>query len=120
MNDQLEGIYNLLPTLDCKGLCADSCGPISMTALEHQRVKATTIDGTCSLLKDGRCSAYESRPLICRLWGTMEMNRCPYGCEPSEWVTNRRAAELLAATQAVGGPITQTSRHKAGEAPTRG
>lgn len=37
---------------------------------------------SCPALVDGRCSVYDDRPMICRLYGTVEVMRCPYGCVP--------------------------------------
>lgn len=97
---RLDALYAQLPRLDCQGLCADSCGPIPAGLAEQQRMErragvalGTTdhralVDGTlecgleCTMLRDGRCTAYDVRPMICRLWGVAEPMRCPYGCRP--------------------------------------
>lgn len=39
-----------------------------------------TVD--CPALEDGRCTVYDSRPTICRLWGTSDALPCPHGCRP--------------------------------------
>jgi hypothetical protein len=39
-------------------------------------------DYTCPALKDGRCSVYDVRPTLCRLWGVVEDMPCPWGCVP--------------------------------------
>lgn len=50
----------------------------------------------CPLLNsDGHCSAYRFRPLLCRLWGMMREMRCPFGCEPTRWVSNVEAYSYL-------------------------
>jgi hypothetical protein len=59
---------------------------------------------TCSLLVDGRCSAYAVRPLICRLWGSVASMRCPHGCVPSAVLTDGRARAMLDAARTIGGP----------------
>ena len=56
----------------------------------------------CPLLKDGACSVYDRRPAICRLWGLTEELRCPFGCEPEERWTDKRAKEWLDAVQRLG------------------
>jgi Fe-S-cluster containining protein len=34
-----------------------------------------------------RCSIYEDRPAICRVYGLLrKVMRCPHGCVPSEWM----------------------------------
>src|SRR2546429_6087610 len=35
-----------------------------------------------SMLRNGRCTVYEVRPMICRLWGMVEGMQCPHGCVP--------------------------------------
>lgn len=88
----LDRLYASLPTIACKGLCADSCGPIAMTPAEFGRIAertgsepvATTM--TCPLLANERCTVYDIRPTICRLWGVVESMPCPHGCVPSRWL----------------------------------
>lgn len=88
---RLDDIYASIPvTIECKGLCQDSCGPIAMTADEFRRISevSETVpsingNGTCSLLVDGKCSVYEVRPTICRLWGMTMGMICPFGCRPT-------------------------------------
>lgn len=106
-----------LPTLKCRGLCHQSCGPIIISNAEFatlreavgERVQGepagehhTMISNfnretlTCPLLTaQRRCAAYESRPMICRLWGMMKKMRCPFGCRPSRWLDDREATALL-------------------------
>lgn len=51
-------------------------------------------EGHCSFLfPTGKCRAYAIRPLICRLWGMVDtpLLRCPYGCVPTRWVTQKRS-----------------------------
>ena len=60
---------------------------------------------TCPLLSaNGRCTVYQVRPLICRLWGTTRALACPQGCQPERWVTDDEAVELLKRLFAVAGP----------------
>jgi len=95
MGRRLDGLYAQLPTLECKGLCAHSCIPIDVSPGERVRIRREYdveipepdelfAQGckTCVALKDGRCSVYEARPMICRLWGIDETMRCPHGCVP--------------------------------------
>jgi uncharacterized protein len=86
----LEKLYSSLPHLECKGLCQEACGPIAMTETEFRRIsdKSGTVPsvdehGTCSLLVDGKCSVYEVRPAVCRLFGAVPAMTCPFGCIPT-------------------------------------
>jgi Fe-S-cluster containining protein len=97
---KLDEAYAQLPRIECQGLCSDACGPIPAGGAEQRRMEKVTgrelgverhvqmIDGKlmgcheCSMLEDGRCVAYDVRPMICRLWGVTEDMKCPYGCVP--------------------------------------
>lgn len=58
----------------------------------------------CPALRDGRCSVYDDRPTICRLWGATTSMPCPHGCAPEDALTQSESFELLAlAAQAGGG-----------------
>lgn len=98
----LEAIYKRVPAIECKGLCHLSCGPISMGAFEAKRIEkkvhalpVVNENLSCSMLKDGRCSVYAIRPLICRLYGVSEGMRCPFGCVPQNVLSRPEAYDLL-------------------------
>lgn len=90
--------WSKIPPMVCKGLCAESCGPIDASPQEKALLAmrgiqlapiaeaVTTIllggDFYCPALKDGRCTVYDVRPTVCRLWGVVEGMPCPWGCEP--------------------------------------
>lgn len=113
---KLREVYDLVPDAGCKGLCWESCGPIDMGFYEHLvlrgalgrdigQVQPGTIgkdDWLCPLLDKAtrKCTVYEDRPLICRLWGSADprpsanrhygndpsrprgLGPCPHGCKP--------------------------------------
>lgn len=118
MDAALQAVYDQIPEIpDCDGRCWVSCGAITMTVRERQRIRgagfritraeqAVVSEGTfwCEALKDKRCAVYEVRPLICRLWGAIERLKCPYGCTPSGgWLSDRRVAELIEEVDRIGG-----------------
>lgn len=119
---RLAAIYASVPSAECKGLCQDSCGPLPMTVHEARRLRrsgkpiphedeavvtlAATGSYVCPALVDGRCSIYEMRPLICRLYGAVDHPalRCPHGCAPADgFLSAERAAELIEDAVAAGG-----------------
>jgi hypothetical protein len=113
---RLEALYRRIPAIDCRGLCQECCGPIEMTPTERARIARRGVDIplpmaaavaaqlTCpALTAEGRCSVYNIRPLICRLWGVAESMPCPYGCEPERWLGDREAYSLMMDGMEAGG-----------------
>jgi Fe-S-cluster containining protein len=105
----LEELYAELPTIECQGLCWNSCGPIDMSDVERRRISERGVDIgprddfrtmlwvnnvravngeslLCPALDQfHRCTVYEVRPLICRAWGVGRGEMaCPYGCAVSD------------------------------------
>lgn len=109
----VQAIWDKVPSIQCKGLCHDFCGPVLMSAaelriLEKASGKLFRPSGmACPLLQEGRCSAYEARPLICRIWGTVEKMKCPYGCVPDRWLTDEEGTALLMEMAQAGGQTPQ-------------
>jgi hypothetical protein len=117
--ERMQAIYDRVPPMaDCKGNCWISCGPASMTPWERRRLAmeghTITPDGLarkapydfwCEALgPDGRCRAYGSRPLICRLRGAVDWLPCPWGCVPAGgWLPNDVAFRLLLEVTNLGG-----------------
>ena len=87
MKRQIKALKKLrqrIPGLQCIPGCSDCCGPVVFSKTEWDRVKdkrrATSI--TCPYVEDGKCAIYRDRPIICRLFGTVEDLQCPHGCKP--------------------------------------
>ncbi len=47
-------------------------------------------------LKTKRCTVYERRPLICRLYGMTEELPCPFGCKPTPRYLTKAEAQYFA------------------------
>lgn len=107
---ELDALYAELPTIQCRGRCADACGPIQMSRVEWARMidargkrKATTI--MCPYLEKERCIAYRVRPMICRLWGVVESLKCPWGCEPSpRYLTHTEGHDFILRAELISEP----------------
>lgn len=118
----LEEIWRRVPDVHCRGKCQECCGPIGLSHAEFARVKERVGDKLealsamsfgdlgigitgrgprlgCPLLVNGRCSIYEIRPLICRIWGAIKAMRCPHGCRPKRWLKPDEAHALLSAAE---------------------
>lgn len=115
---ELQELYNKIPKMACKGLCWTSCGPIAMSTRERQRIRqlgveiprlddarASKSDYYCpALTEDKKCSVYEVRPAICRVWGATEGLKCPYGCVPEgSALKDAEAWKILRDATVVGG-----------------
>lgn len=126
----LEAVYARLPKLKCKGLCHDSCGPVSMTTLERWRLRQAGQEIhanpagpdrpdralVCSALTgDNRCAQYDLRPTICRLWGMTRAMQCTYGCVPEGGYLSERDAYLALADAAeASGDYVDADRFREG------
>ena len=99
--EQLDELYAELPKIDCRGLCAESCGPVPMGRVEWQRVcraggeREGRPDLVCPYLENERCSVYEVRPLLCQLWGVVETMPCLWGCKPDRYLTREEGSEFV-------------------------
>ncbi len=105
---ELLAIYERIPAVACRRLCAASCTIAPYASIEGDRMQAyagrgrrighpesvlrrlsaaTTAEElaaavpACPLLRRGACTVHPVRPLICRLYGASEDLPCPHGCE---------------------------------------
>lgn len=109
---QIQRVWAAIPSTNCLGLCTESCGPIMASDIEEQLLAergitilarrpeqvlaALAVTRDCPALVDGRCSVYEVRPTICRLWGAADKMPCPHGCVPDGGhLSERTSARLL-------------------------
>jgi Fe-S-cluster containining protein len=84
-----EALYGLIPDNDCTGRCWPSCSIIPAAPREVEKMVEASGGKpfghrdviTCDYLtEDQRCSVYEARPFICRLYGASGELPCDYGC----------------------------------------
>jgi len=108
--DKIREIYKEIPTLECKGLCHEYCGILAMTVVEYDELKQHGQHGSydssnlCPKLQlDNKCSAYEFRPLICRLFGVVENLKCPHGCKPERYMTKQEQREITKRVELAAG-----------------
>lgn len=118
----LAAVYAAVPDVECKGRCGRNrhqtcCGPIGCTVTEAQRLENYTgiaapwiLDDSGNVIMDatelplhicpylglnGKCIAYEVRPLICRLWAATEGLECPWGCKPKAGLLSKHQSYQL-------------------------
>lgn len=111
--DRVKNIYREIPEGFCQGKCFETCGPIFMSNIEKSIIIEflghdpfftpeyiiANADNlaclTCPLLVDNRCSIYDIRPLICRLYGAVENLKCSFGCKPKRFLTHKESVKLI-------------------------
>ena len=100
-----------IPSFDCKSGCSECCGPVIMSCLEWERIcerlgcepKGDWTTLNCPMLKDGRCSVYDIRPTICRLFGVVKGKLlCPHGCRSERLLTDAEAQMLIGKVERLG------------------
>lgn len=98
----LEDVYAAIPSVECQGLCSEGCGVIPLFPVEERnmlekcgKLPAPTSGMTCSALRENRCTVYENRPFVCRIWGAVERMRCPFGCKVERILTEAEVKQLM-------------------------
>lgn len=113
--DKLDKIYKMIPEIECKGLCTDSCHNIPASKSERSRARArigtdpftnpkAIIAGKsmeCRALKNGRCSIHNIRPAICRLYGVAEGLKCTFGCTPKKHLNDTIANMVIRSVESL-------------------
>lgn len=114
---KIDELLNGLPTFKCKQGCFDCCGPVKLSRLEYLRcIKASGRTAkdvkqqmqnnlkqgiyTCPLLnaETKKCTVYEVRPAICRLFGVVKGELiCPHGYAPESTalISDEQSREIL-------------------------
>lgn len=92
---EIAELYKSIPSSVCSDGCSKCCtNMIQFSPSEERRMGGYEWNGRCSHLKDGKCSIYENRPFICRIYGTNELMRCD-GCQSEKYLSEKEAAELI-------------------------
>lgn len=101
---RLQQIYDCLPQINCKRECQNSCGPIIWTRIEHENIRRAVSGNfriiedmahpACPYLQGVSCSIYNSRPLVCRLFGGIRATPCKHGCQPDRWLSDEEVTAL--------------------------
>lgn len=95
---EIQKLYDKIPTFRCKEDCTDCCDNwIQYAPEEALRCGGftETAQGCCKLDKKKRCTVYENRPFICRLFASGEPLPCPHGYGPEHPLTKEETAALL-------------------------
>lgn len=77
-----------LPAMKCDEGCGDCCGIVMCSSAEAKTIvnvinargiKPVRQGSKCPLYIDGKCSVYEVRPTVCKLFGHVEKMPCSRG-----------------------------------------
>lgn len=127
---QLQAVWDEIPDAGCKGLCADACGPVGASPVEIALIEARGVNledpanalldvvmgheaKDCPALVDGRCSVYDIRPTICRLYGSAEPLQCEHGCVPvGGLLTPEQSHRILNRSLQVGQASSRAERRR--------
>lgn len=98
-------LYRQIPSFECKPGCTGCCGivPLSKYEAEQLGLPANTVHMptkpdslTCQYATNEGCSVYDKRPLLCRLYGTVDNPHltCPFGCGAKTKLTDQQGAAI--------------------------
>ena len=93
---EITDLYKRIPSSVCRPDCVKCCmDMIRFSPSEGAKMGAYEYDGRCPYLDEsGKCSIYERRPLVCRLFGTSELLKCE-GCTPERCLSAEETTEIL-------------------------
>ncbi len=97
---QIQKQYERIPSFTCKTGCTDCCGPVPFTdtewALLTPEEQNRPFNGlTCKFVSAEGCTIYDRRPLMCRIFGTVEDLQCPHGCRPDTLLTKMQGQTIV-------------------------
>jgi len=92
----LKVLRRKIPSFKCLPGCTECCGSTVFSGQEWARVRdkrrATTL--TCPYICEKGCAIYEDRPILCRLFGTVENMKCPFRYGPKKLLTAKEENEI--------------------------
>ncbi len=104
---EIRKLYDKLPHTECEAGCFRCCvNSIQMSQSEREAIGGYDWKGRCPKLgEDGRCTVYDSRPLVCRLYGASELLSCE-GCKCAEPLTEEETLDILRRYRAAAGKLS--------------
>lgn len=95
--DEMQRLYEKIPKSKCKAGCFSCCiNSVQMTSEELEKIGGYTYIDRCPhlSLSEGKCTVYEHRPMVCRLYGTSELLKCE-NCVPEKFLDEEETREIL-------------------------
>lgn len=95
LSEKYKKLYAKIPSSKCRKGCFRCCtNMVQYTPEEEKAMGGYAFDGICSHLKDGKCTVYEVRPFVCRLYGVSTMLQCEE-CSPEKLLNETETNELV-------------------------
>lgn len=118
----LQDVWMMIPDSGCIGACQEACTAIGMSRAEHRMLNEVLPgfpfsdemsnnlqydpDYRCPALVEGRCTVYDVRPTVCRIWGSADSVPCPWGCVPRGGrLSEAEASSLFHISLDIGGGV---------------
>ena len=93
--EEIKKLYEMIPASVCDENCSKCCKDmIQFSPSEEENMGGYEWNGKCTHLRGGKCSVYDRRAFVCRLYGTSELFRCE-GCTPERYLSESETMELL-------------------------
>jgi len=105
----IKRLRKQIPTFECIPGCTDCCGPVHAAPWEESQIEKHTGKAAklnrlpspglclrCPYSLNGNCEIYDDRPIICRLFGTIDEPEmlCPHGRRPKVLLTKKQGAKI--------------------------
>ena len=115
----IKRLRKQIPTFECIEGCTDCCGPVHAAPWEESQIEKHTgkeakfhlllteiaasksilgpdICLRCPYSLNGNCEIYDDRPIICRLFGTVDEPSmlCPHGRRPKVLLTKKQGDKI--------------------------
>lgn len=91
----IQKLYRKIPCSSCKEGCFLCCTDLVQLAPEEkEHMGGYEYNGQCSHLENGKCTVYEKRPFVCRLYGASEMLFCE-DCIPEGHLSINETKKLV-------------------------
>ena len=91
----MDKLYKKIPSSTCRKGCYRCCtNMIQYTPSEFKAMGGYEFKEKCSHLKDGKCTVYENRPFVCRIYGASELFKCE-DCVPERMLSEEETLELV-------------------------
>ncbi len=92
---EIQELYKKIPTSICQSECSKCCKDnIQFSPSEEKNMGGYEWNGQCVHLQDGRCTIYDKRPFVCRIFGASEILSCE-NCKPERYLSQEETVKII-------------------------